>query len=279
MSIFSASIQHRSYHWQINTLCFVLGILIAAAWQTSTAVSRMGNASQRAGFYYGPVAVAQVQEEKQKLADLQAEIKKRGDDVTTLQNTVAQRTDASETLNKQLQEMKLQAGLTNAVGPGVEITLSDSRNKPTNVNDITVQANLIHDTDVMTFVNELRASGAEAISVNDQRVVGTTPIRCVGPNILVNGLPYASPFVIRAIGDPNAMYGGLKTPGGVVDKTSLFDPSMVKIEKKTELKLPAFAGNTQIRYAKSEASPDAAPTKTESKPDTKANDKKESQSP
>ncbi len=279
MSIFSASIQHRTYHWQMNSMCFVLGILIAASWQTATAVSRAGIASQRTGFYYPPSAVAQVQDEKEKLANLQTEIKTRGNDITILQNKLAQGTDASETLNKQLQEIKLQAGQTNVIGQGIEIALVDSRNKPTSPNDMINQSNLIHDTDVMTVVNELRAAGAEAISVNDQRVIATTAIRCVGPNVQVNGVPYASPFIIRAIGDPNALLGGLKTPGGVFEKIGLYDAAMIKADKKAELKLPAFGGNTQIRFAKSEAAPvkpsETKPTDTKSDLKSTQSDKTE----
>ena len=246
MSLFSASIQHRSYHLQINTLCFVLGLLIAAAWQTSTAVSRAGSGINRAGFYYGSsqaaVQAPSFRDEKEKLAEREAEIKALREQATSYQNKLAQGNDATETINRQLQDTKLQAGLTNVIGPGIEITLSDSRNKPTNTNDIINQANLVHDVDVMTVVNELRAAGAEAISVNDQRVVGSTPIRCVGPTVQVNGVPFASPFVIRAVGDESALLGGLKTPGGVFEKIGLFDPAMIKAEKKAALKVARFCG-------------------------------------
>ena len=274
----------------MNSMCFVLGILIAASWQTATAVSRAGIASQRTGFYYPPSAIAQVQDEKEKLAKLQTEIKTRGNDITILQNKLAQGTDASATLNKQLQDIKLQAGLTNVIGQGIEIVLTDSRNKAVSANDIYGLSNLIHDTDVMTVVNELRAAGAEAISVNDQRVIANTAIRCVGPNVQVNGIPYASPFVIRAIGDPNALLGGLKTPGGVFEKIGLFDAAMIKADKKAELKLPAFGGNTQIRFAKSEVAPvkpsETAPSESNTKSDrsdksgdgdTKTSDRKDTE--
>ena len=101
------------------------------------------------------------------------------------------------------------------------------------------------------MVNELRASGAEAISVNDQRVTGLTPIRCVGPVVMVNDVRTAgSPVVVRAIGDPDALLSGMMMTKGVLDAFRDVDPTMVSIDKVKSHTLPAYAGSTSLRFAK-----------------------------
>src|SRR5262249_31305150 len=104
--------------------------------------------------------------------------------------------------------------------------------------------------DIANVVNELKAAGAEAIAVNGQRVVGSTAIRCVGPVVHVNDVPAAPPYVVLAIGDQNALLGGLNLPGGGLDGLRHFDTDMVRIEKKQTLHIPAFAGITQMRFAR-----------------------------
>ncbi len=253
MSVFSASIRHRSFYWQISALCFVLGLLLAAAAHTASQITRTGAAPTRAGFdVYGHGAPGAEEKKAAEKAshERESEIKKLRERNTELENKVAQGTDAADTLNKELQATKFLAGLTEAVGPGVQVTLVDSRKPPVLPAEQFKQSNLIHDVDIATIVNELKASGAEAIAVNGQRVIASTPIRCVGPVIHVNGVPAAPPYTIQAIGDQEAMFGGLNLPDGVLSDLRRYDPGMVRVDKKESLHLSAYAGSTQIRFAR-----------------------------
>ena len=92
------------------------------------------------------------------------------------------------------------AGLTSVEGGGVQVTLSDS----TQTNNLTENANayVIHDLDILQVINELRDAGAEAISLNGERVVSTSEVRYAGSTVSINNNRYAAPFVIKAIGDP-----------------------------------------------------------------------------
>ena len=102
-------------------------------------------------------------------------------------------------------------------------------------------------------VNELRAAGAEAIAINDQRVVATTAIRCVGPVVLVNKAETnGSPVKIKAIGDPDTLLSSLMMANGIADQYKITDPSMFSVDKvadKHGLLLPAYAGATPLRFA------------------------------
>jgi uncharacterized protein YlxW (UPF0749 family) len=106
----------------------------------------------------------------------------------------------------------------------------------------------IHDIDIQRVINELRASGAEAFSVNDQRVVATTAIRCVGAAIQVNGVPLTPPYVIRAIGDPATLAGALQLRDGIAEQLGQTDPSMISVQKANKLLLPSYNGSTMFKY-------------------------------
>ena len=90
---------------------------------------------------------------------------------------------------------------------------------------------LIHDTDLRALVNELNAAGAEAISINGQRIISSTAIRCVGPVIQVNGIKVAAPFSIKAIGNAKYLESALNIKGGLVDSFEVYG---IKIKISTE---------------------------------------------
>ena len=75
---------------------------------------------------------------------------------------------------------------------------------------------IVHDTDILEIVNVLRNAGAEAISINDQRVIATTPISCIGTVIKINDEKIGGPYVIRAIGHSDYLKTALEIPGGIL---------------------------------------------------------------
>ena len=85
-------------------------------------------------------------------------------------------------------------------GPGVRVTLTDA---PKSVDPEGVDPNLlvVHQQDIQAFVNALWVGGAEAISLQGQRLISTTGIKCVGNTVVLDGVPYSPPYVIEAIGD------------------------------------------------------------------------------
>ncbi|MFA6654590.1 MAG: DUF881 domain-containing protein, partial [Bacillota bacterium] len=139
------------------------------------------------------------------------------------------------------------AGLVEVKGPGVVVEMNDAQDSVGAGQDPNLF--IIHDTDILAVVNELCAGGAEAISINGQRIVARTEIRCVGPVITVNGTRIAPPIKIQAIGDPNVLEPALKMRGGVVDNLKLWGIE-VKIRVEEELILPAYSGSVSFKFAK-----------------------------
>ena len=97
-----------------------------------------------------------------------------------------------------LRSSELAAGLVALRGPGMRVELADSTKEESpsgDVNDL-----VIHSSDVQAVVNALWRSGAEAISINGERLVGTSAVLCVGNTLLLNGTVHSPPYVMSALG-------------------------------------------------------------------------------
>lgn len=132
----------------------------------------------------------------------------------------------------------LLAGATNLKGEGVVVTLSDGTTTDT----------IVHDSDVLTVVNELKAAGAEAISVNGQRIISTSAIRCVGPVIQVNYQKVAAPFEIKAIGKAEYLESALNIKNGIVDMLKGLGVG-VTTSRSSEVKIPKYEGSLTFSIA------------------------------
>jgi uncharacterized protein YlxW (UPF0749 family) len=99
---------------------------------------------------------------------------------------------------RRLEDLQIRAGTVPLAGPGLEVVLSDSARPARNPAE--KDALSVHDVDLQLVVNALWAAGAEAIAVNGQRLVATSPIRGAGETITVNFRPLAPPYRIRALG-------------------------------------------------------------------------------
>ena len=154
--------------------------------------------------------------------------------------------EGSEALKTELEQMEITAGLTDVDGPGVTVVLEDS----TQANVTGDEADyLIHDNDILSVINELRSAGAEAISLNGERILATSEVRCTGAVVTVNGRRYAAPYVIFAIGDPDTLYSALTMRNGVVDILSQWGIT-VRVTASDQLLIPAYSGTVDYKYAK-----------------------------
>jgi len=137
-------------------------------------------------------------------------------------------------------------GLTEVKGSGLKITLDD--NREINANEVlNINGYLVHEADLLTIVNELFNSGAEAISINGHRVVNTTSIYCDGNIIRINGEKTGVPIVINAIGYPERLDYALTRPGGYLTYMEA-DGVKVLIEKSDSIKIPKYSGVFKSEY-------------------------------
>ena len=146
------------------------------------------------------------------------------------------------------ERLQLLTGTTAVEGAGIEVVLDDSAiPKKANENP---NLYIIHDEDLLRVLNELRAAGAEAISLNDQRIVAMSEVRCAGPTVSVNNIRSAPPYVIKAIGAPKTLTSALRLRGGVVE-TFEFWGIQVKIKSQDKVQIPALKAPRNFEYAKS----------------------------
>lgn len=150
-----------------------------------------------------------------------------------------------EEAKNQINEGNKTIGLTEVTGPGVIITVADSEIDSNSVVDATDF--IIHDTDILKIVNELKNAGAEAISINNQRVILTTPIICGGNIININGERIGSPFEIKAIGSPEAL-ANLSRPGGWLSKLEKRGIKVSAIKKSNSITIPKYSGVLNFKY-------------------------------
>lgn len=126
------------------------------------------------------------------------------------------------------------------------ITLTDSKkdiSSALNPNDL-----IVHDLDVLSVINELQNAGAEAISINDQRVVPTTGIICGGNIIDINKEKVGAPFVIKAIGLPEQL-AALSRPYGYLEILKGYGIG-VETKKSNNITIPKYTGTITYKYAK-----------------------------
>ncbi len=177
-------------------------------------------------------------------------IKSLNEKIEEYKNSVAKTDDMVALIKKDLDESNILAGITSVKGPGIKVILDDTTaieeiNQLAGYNNPNIY--IIHDTDILSIINELSAAGAEAFSVNGQRILVNTAIRCVGPLIQINGVNLQAPYEISAIGKPETMMGALNLRGGIVSemKTDNID---VSIERFEEIIIPEYTGLIEYKY-------------------------------
>ena len=135
-----------------------------------------------------------------------------------------------ELVNSELEQVNLLLGKTDVEGQGIEIVLRDTDNE---------EIEKIKADDLLVIVNALKIAGAEAISINDERIINMSDIVNISSTFIkVNGQRILSPYIIKAIGDPAYLESGLIGNGGHVDSmkktgqdVSITKPNKVKILK------------------------------------------------
>jgi len=176
---------------------------------------------------------------RQKIADLRRE-------VSAEEQRAAAGRETAVALAAQLEELRTLAGLAPLHGPGILITIADSRRPLRPGEDPNLV--IIHYSDLRVVVSTLWAAGAEAVSVNDERIVGTTGLSCVGTTILCNARRLAPPYRIVAIGDPERLAAAAQARGGVLHQLRRFE-FPVTVTTASDLRVPAYAGGFVHQYA------------------------------
>ncbi|WP_454085707.1 DUF881 domain-containing protein [Georgenia sp. Marseille-Q6866] len=149
---------------------------------------------------------------------------------------------------ERVQLLTLNAGSARVRGPGLRITLDDSRDAQ--AGEPGADLGRVQDLDLQVLANALWSAGAEAVAINGHRLSGLSAIRSAGPAILVDLAPLARPYVVEAVGNPGDMSARLTRSTGGTHLGTLRDSFgiSVSIEEADELVLPGTTART-LRHA------------------------------
>lgn len=229
----------------VVVVCIIVGYLLAAQLR-SVRLTGAADAASASRLETLQELYNEQSEQKDALEDQVAQLQS---ELSHYRDQAASGDSGSEALRQEVEQLEITAGYTDVEGPGVTVILEDSAQ--TNVTGDEADY-LIHDSDLLSVVNELRSAGAEAISLNGERLLATSEIRCTGAVVTVNGRRYAAPYVIFAIGDSDTLYSALTMRNGVVDVLSQWGIS-VKVTTSDLLLIPRYNGTVEYHYAKTAA--------------------------
>ena len=207
----------------MTAVCIILGIMISLQYKSVNYNQSMAS--------YENMRLDELKNELILLHKLRCSLLVRREELEGENQTYAKvkagDSEAAQQIQNSLMKARVFAGLESVKGAGLVVTLD---------NYATIK---VQDYDILNIVNELRASGAQAISVNEERIVAMTEIREAGKYVMINGKQFKAPFVIKAIADPDNLEHSLTMIGGVVEllKEDLLN---VTLKKENEIIIKKF---------------------------------------
>ena len=242
-------VQRRGLAWRLATPVAFVG---AGALLVTSAVNSAGT-DLRPGQYADLADLAK--QETERVEVLQERVAALNAEVEQLSGQLGSGT--MDDVQEQIEGLSVPAGATAMEGPGLTVSLDDA---PEEIRDSAGEQNgetIVHQQDIQAVVNAMWAGGAEAMTLQGQRIVSTTGIKCVGNTVLLHGVVYSPPYVVSAIGDADAMQESLDQSPYVaaylqaVEKWSLgWD-----VQEEDSIEVPAYAGTERLRYARSAGEP------------------------
>ena len=192
-----------------------------------------------------------VQDQADNYADLEDRVAALDSEVTALTKGVKDiRVDRFQ---KRIDELEDPAGLVPRRGPGVTITLSDAPEDLINSTTGDLNFLLVHQQDIQAVVNALWKGGATAVTVQGQRVVSTTGIKCEGNAVQLQGVPYPQPYVISAVGDQADLISAVEGDSYLAGyREDAADPDISvgwDLQLENIVVAPGYAGLTDFTYA------------------------------
>lgn len=183
----------------------------------------------------------EIEELKKMLKDMENKIQ-------IYENSAKENRDIIDLLNEELNRTKLISGFVDVKGPGIIVKMADNMSEEAVGQEFNLD--IIHDADVLRIINDLKEAGAEAISINGQRVLSVSEIKCGGPIIRINGKSVGTPIYIKAIGDPKLLNAAINAPNTYGYALKTIDQLVIETEISDEIVIPAYIGSIEFKYAK-----------------------------
>ncbi len=226
------------YQIAVAVVCLVLGIMVSI--QFRTVKQGVGPVSE----YRARELAAQlkkVREENVKLQNVKNDYESK---IKEFEDTASQGSAYAKILKDELDQARILAGIEDVEGPGITVVVDDLKFSEK------VNYPLISYSMLLELLNELNAAGAEAVSINEQRIISTSEIRQIGGiHININTVSFAPPFVFKAIGDPKTLEAALRLREGIAEKLENSGVA-VTITQEQLIKISKYNGVIERKYAK-----------------------------
>lgn len=221
----------------LAVVCIVLGIMLSI--QFKTVKTGVGPVSENRARELAS-QLKKVKEERDNLLNIKNELEGK---IRDYENQASTGSVSAKMLKTELDNARIMAGLEDVEGPGVIIILDDLKFSEQ------IGYPLISHADLLLIVNDLNAAGAEAISINGQRIISTTEIRQAGTHININTVAFPPPYEIKAIGDPKTLEGAMMMRGGVIEDIQKSDIA-VNLTQHQSIQIARFNGIIEKKYSK-----------------------------
>ncbi len=187
---------------------------------------------------------------KEKYDNISEELKRAEKVLEGVRQTATQ-DNVTASAKEELKKNQTMLGLTDVKGSGIVIELQDGKLDNSFLTIAEPSKVLVHYEDLLSLVNELRNSGAEAIQINGQRIVNTSAITCEGTVIKINGERIGSPFTIKAIGSQALLYGQITREGSYLNTMKDTGVDVVSVTQEDEITIEKYTGTMNFKYIKS----------------------------
>jgi uncharacterized protein YlxW (UPF0749 family) len=238
-----ATLLAQRRHWIISMtiVCLVLGGLLGVQVHTQQARG-LTEVGRQTGALISRLTEAEAQLDKQ-----QEEIERLRGLLAEYEHEAASEKGLVRLMTEELGNARIALGLLPVKGPGISLELADSTMMAGGEfggQDVYV----IHDFDLVQIANELWAAGAEAISINGQRLVSGSAITCSARLIKVNDVTISGPFTVKAIGNKKNLMSALNIRDGALDRLRVLQ-FQVKLTPEDEIVVPPISVGSKYEYA------------------------------
>ena len=230
----------------LGIMCFILTLTIVLQVRTTSNSNKV--ASQT---FTSNDLRDQVLKWKERYDTAYSELQDSEKKLDQVRQTASENTDGSAEKEEEIKKNNILIGLTDVSGEGVIVTLKDNPNATADSTILDPSLAIVHYSDLLDVVSELKNAGAEAISINGVRIMPMTDIVDIDSYIIIKpSQRIVSPYVVKAIGNQTYLVSTLCLKNsGYVDKYNNSGKS-VKLEKQRNIKITKYTGNMDIKYMK-----------------------------
>lgn len=229
-------------HVMLFLFCIMVGLLISIQ-------SRIINGSF---LYISPKVIQEYQtsikNERAEMKQISELIENKKEQLHEYSDLTGKSDGITISLKEELETLKMLSGFKDVQGEGVIIVLDDGvrelleGEEPSDI--------IVHDMDILKIINDLKVAGAEAVSINGQRVISSTEINCSGHSVRINNQFFAQPFIIKAIGDPKMLESALTAPTTYGALLSEYYGLILNVDKSINIKIKKYAEEMDYKYLK-----------------------------